>query len=297
MGTAVGLSPVWQQAQFFDNNGYPLANGQIWTYASYQDETYTSWTDKTGTVENTNPIILDASGRIQTEIWLRTGDFYGLVLCGPGEPNGEGGYYPGPELARVRDVSVLRIIAGTNVTIDPPDGTGPNLIINAAGSVGNPKGRGQTYIFSGANQSGQYLVSNGSNLSLFNFTNETVVIGSPDVAWDNESLTFSFATAGTYSISITTTITPISSQAWPLGQNTFGAIFGANTSYHTRYSADPYDGLGTSYQHTSFTDMFNISTGGGSVALQAYFRNGNGVSEQFNTSFMILITRIGDQLG
>lgn len=282
----VGLAPVWQQAQFFDNNGNPLVNGKIWTYIDNVDETIPSWTDKTGTVLNTNPIILDSAGRIQTEIWIRTGEFYCFVL----QDN------TGTELSRVRDVTVVKIVAGNNVTIDPPSGFSPTITINAAGSVGNPLGRGQTFIFSGANQPGLYLTSSGGNFSSFDFQNNTVIVGPTDVSVSPTGL-FNFHTPGTYTISITTKISCITASAWPMHETVCGVIFGAtNKSYHTRYSTIDYDGLAPEYQQVSFTDMFTtvalLNTT--SIQLEAYLQNADFIGQPFDTTFTVLVTRIGN---
>lgn len=56
--------------QFFDNNGNILSGGQLYTYAAGTTTLATTYTDSSGTVTNTNPIILDASGRVPTQIWV-----------------------------------------------------------------------------------------------------------------------------------------------------------------------------------------------------------------------------------
>lgn len=62
--------PVTQQ--FFDNNGNPLAGGKIYTCIAGAASTassnlQTTYTDYNGTTANTNPVILDSSGR--ANIW------------------------------------------------------------------------------------------------------------------------------------------------------------------------------------------------------------------------------------
>lgn len=293
MSTIVGLTPVWQQAQFFDDTGYPLTNGQVWTYANNVDETVPSWTDKTGTVHNTNPIILDSSGRMQTEIWLRAGDFYCLVLCGPGEPNGEGGYYPGHEYARVHDVSVQQLLAGTNITLDPPSGVGPTVTINAAGSVGNPKGRGQSYLFY-ANDTSNTLAFNNTPYSGMTFTALTTPYngGTADVSISGGLITFN--TSGVYEIDITTTLTSLVN--WPANNSIFGvtvtnALTNVNKSYHTRYSNGSGDSLGSSYQKVSFTDTFMIN-GNANSTFSVYADNATSPAQKLNVAMQIVATRI-----
>jgi hypothetical protein len=77
----VSISPVWNGQQFFTNEGKPLAGGKIFTYEanSFTSKAITCSTSD-GDVENPNPIVLDSSGRLATDIWLLDGQFYNLVL-------------------------------------------------------------------------------------------------------------------------------------------------------------------------------------------------------------------------
>jgi hypothetical protein len=69
---AVNLSPVGGvAAQFFDNNGVMLTGGKIYTYAAGTTTPQTTYTSNSGLTAHSNPIILDASGRVPSgEIWL-----------------------------------------------------------------------------------------------------------------------------------------------------------------------------------------------------------------------------------
>ena len=80
---AVFLSPVGGAgAQFFDNNGNPLTGGKLYTYAAGTTTPQTTYTTSTGNVAHTNPIILDAAGRVSgsSEIWLSDNTSYKFVL-------------------------------------------------------------------------------------------------------------------------------------------------------------------------------------------------------------------------
>ena len=70
------LSPE-PKIQFFDNNGAPLAGGFLYSYASGTSTPLATYTDSTGASQNTNPVILDASGRCN--LWLGSLS-YKLVL-------------------------------------------------------------------------------------------------------------------------------------------------------------------------------------------------------------------------
>ena len=67
-------------AQFFDDNGVPLAGGLIYTYAAGTTTAATTYTSATGLTANSNPIVLNAAGRVEEEIWLNAGDLYKFIL-------------------------------------------------------------------------------------------------------------------------------------------------------------------------------------------------------------------------
>lgn len=68
-------------AQFFDNNGVPLAGGLIYTYLAGTTTPAVTYTSSTGVIAHANPIVLDAAGRIATgEIWLTSGVDYKFVV-------------------------------------------------------------------------------------------------------------------------------------------------------------------------------------------------------------------------
>lgn len=68
----VALSPVDRQ-QFFSQAGAPLASGCIFTYITGTSTPLATYTDGTGTAQNTNPIILDAGGF--ANIWLSNSSY------------------------------------------------------------------------------------------------------------------------------------------------------------------------------------------------------------------------------
>ena len=79
---AVNLSPVGGvAAQFFDNSGNVLTGGNIYTYAAGTTTDQATYTSSTGTTFHSNPIILDASGRVPGgEIWLADNIAYKFVI-------------------------------------------------------------------------------------------------------------------------------------------------------------------------------------------------------------------------
>ena len=80
---AVFLSPVGGAgAQFFDNNGNPLTGGKLYTYAAGTTTPQPTYTSVAGNVAHTNPIVLDAAGRVSNggEIWLTDSTLYKFIL-------------------------------------------------------------------------------------------------------------------------------------------------------------------------------------------------------------------------
>ncbi len=67
-------------AQFFDGSGVPLAGGLIYTYAAGTTTPQITYTSSSGNVPNSNPIVLNSSGRTDNEIWLIQGNNYKFIL-------------------------------------------------------------------------------------------------------------------------------------------------------------------------------------------------------------------------
>ena len=77
---SVNLSPVGNAFQFFSNDGLPLAAGKLQTFQAGSTTPLATYTDSSGLIANTNPIILGTSGRPPSTIWLSDGFFYKFVL-------------------------------------------------------------------------------------------------------------------------------------------------------------------------------------------------------------------------
>lgn len=80
---AVNLSPVGGvAAQFFTNNGTPLTGGKLYTYSAGSTTPAATFTSSNGSTAWTNPIVLDAAGRVSGsgEIWLTDGIIYKFIL-------------------------------------------------------------------------------------------------------------------------------------------------------------------------------------------------------------------------
>lgn len=70
---AVFLSPVGGvAAQFFTNTGAVLTGGKLYTYQAGTTTPQATYTTSLGNVARTNPVVLDAAGRVPDsgEIWI-----------------------------------------------------------------------------------------------------------------------------------------------------------------------------------------------------------------------------------
>ena len=80
---AVNLSPVGGvAAQFFTSTGAVLTGGKLYTYAAGTTTPAATYTSSNGLTAWTNPVVLDAAGRVpgSGEIWLTDGIIYKFVL-------------------------------------------------------------------------------------------------------------------------------------------------------------------------------------------------------------------------
>lgn len=78
---SVNLSPIGNGFQFFTTTGIPLAGGLLYTYVAGSSTPLTTYTSSSGSIANTNPIVLGTDGRPPSEIWLTDGSSYKFVLA------------------------------------------------------------------------------------------------------------------------------------------------------------------------------------------------------------------------
>lgn len=74
------ISPIGND-QFLDSNGNPLVGGKLFTYLADSSTKVATFKDIGGAASHTNPIVLDASGRPPTAIYLISGNSYKFVLA------------------------------------------------------------------------------------------------------------------------------------------------------------------------------------------------------------------------
>jgi len=76
---SVKLSPLFNDAQL-DNNGLPLSGGLVYWYLAGASTPVTVYAESTGSIVNTNPVVLTTRGEPTNPIWLPTGVAYKAVL-------------------------------------------------------------------------------------------------------------------------------------------------------------------------------------------------------------------------
>ena len=80
---SANFSPIaGAAAQFFDNSGNVLTGGKLYTYAAGTTTPQTTYTTAAGNVPWSNPIILDAAGRVSGsgQVWLLGNISYKFVI-------------------------------------------------------------------------------------------------------------------------------------------------------------------------------------------------------------------------
>ena len=77
---SVLLSPVGNGISFLNSLGSPLISGKIYTYQAGSSTPLATYTDVSGSIANSNPILLGSDGRVPDEIWLTYGYSYKFVV-------------------------------------------------------------------------------------------------------------------------------------------------------------------------------------------------------------------------
>ena len=70
--------------QFLDDSATPLTGGLLYTYSAGTTTPLTTYTSSSGATPNSNPIVLDAAGRVPEAVWLTVGSNYKFVLKNSG---------------------------------------------------------------------------------------------------------------------------------------------------------------------------------------------------------------------
>jgi len=112
--------------QFLDNNGSPLSGGLLYSYQAGTALAANTYTSASGVTPNSNPVVLNAGGRVQGEIWLTQGQAYKFVLkTSTGVTIGTYDNVPG-----ANDISILAEPSGSSLIGYQP-AAGPATTVQA----------------------------------------------------------------------------------------------------------------------------------------------------------------------
>jgi len=174
------------KARFADLNFNPLSGGLLYSYVAGTSTPLPTYTDASGTVPNTNPVVLDSSG--YANIWLGSGTYKFILTDSLGVQQWSQDNYPG-SLAQGFGGTVLPISANTNIT-----STYNNSVIIASGTISlnlQPAATaGQGFVFSVYNNgvgvitidpSGAETINGAATLTLS--AGESVLVDCSGTAW------------------------------------------------------------------------------------------------------------------
>lgn len=104
--TVAYLAPFTRQ-KFFDNNGAPLAFGQVTSFAAGTNTPIATYTDSTGGTPNANPIILNSRG--EANIWLLPNIAYKFLVT-----DSLGNTIPGYPIDNVVNSQLITLYGGVD---------------------------------------------------------------------------------------------------------------------------------------------------------------------------------------
>jgi hypothetical protein len=198
--------------QFFSNTGQPLAGGFIYTYAAGTSAPAATYTSNLGNIANTNPIVLDAYGRVPNEIWLTVGVAYKFVLQDSSAV--QIGTWDNISGA-VGSQNIVTSLSGGSTGLTPATPSIGAVTLSGTLNIAN----GGTGLV-GVGTAGQFLTSNGSALT---YTNAPAynVVGSYAFAYSATSYAANTSVAGSG-------FTPVLSGTW----QTMGAALSSGGNYY-----------------------------------------------------------------
>lgn len=215
MTVAVAPSSFGPLPQFFDNNGVPLAGGQLFTYAAGTTTPLATYTDETGSTANTTPVILNAAGRPTSGgLWVAINTAYKFVLSPATDTN--------PPTNAIWTVDNMTVASPNTFTGDAGSG-------GESGVVPAPP--------SGSFAAGDYLSAGGSWLGLLVTlgasiaTNQAGFLGAP---YNPQNASYQLQLSDSGALISNTSASPITiaipadaTVSWPAGQATIIELFAA----------------------------------------------------------------------
>jgi PKD repeat protein len=287
---SASIAPILNGSQYFDQGGNFLANGQLHTFTANAATTkLPTYSDHDGNYENDNPIILDSQGLIPTNVWLKSGGNYNIVVT-----NSDGETVQ----QSINGVSTQRLIAGDHISITPATGIG---IVTINAEKPDPllgHGNSSYFLLSIGNVLFNNTLSNDWDCTSFDTTTD------PDVAWDNEIGAFKFNAKGSYTIEIQATLTPTSNYM-PTDSVIAGfSVLDNVTENPITQSYNPFYGMAsdggtndlpTEYQKLTWYDTFTVSMDINNYAIvKVYAYAPTSTDVTYNLDANVIITKFAD---
>lgn len=106
------MAKLWANRieQFIDGDGNPYAGAQLFTYSGGSSTKRATYQDSASAVAHSNPIILDANGKVPAAIWLTEGVTYKFVLAPSGDTD--------PPTSPIDQIDNISGINDTSVALD-----------------------------------------------------------------------------------------------------------------------------------------------------------------------------------
>jgi len=127
---AVGVVAPWGKFTGLDNDGNPAASGYLYTYVAGTTSAITTYSNVGLTTPNTNPVLLDASGR--ATIYLSSASAYKFVLT---TSAGVTLWEQDNITVAAPESTVTQILGGTGITITSTGGRGTGIVTVTANGI------------------------------------------------------------------------------------------------------------------------------------------------------------------
>lgn len=284
--------------QFFDNDGLPLANGWVHSYAAGGYSNKLKTYDRYNVVmQHPSAVQLDADGRYLTEDvrWgpgggntIPLGTNYNFVVT---QPDGE------TVVQKIDNIYTPAYVAGENVRVEGYDIVNQYTFTVSSTTPDVRFGRGDTYLFWAETRTPFY--SNGfANNDLATIRKTPVADPQqPNVEYI-DFVGYVFRKAGAYQIKTQYNLAPVdtfSQGVWVLGTEikVASATYPLTKSFDTRYTNSTFTDVPVPYDITTTVENYVVSVAAGDVlTIGPYVIDEN--NNAFTAKGALQITRIGE---
>ena len=127
---SVGVVAPWGKFTGLDNDGNPAASGYLYTYAAGTTTAIATYSNVGLTTANTNPVLLDASGR--ATVYLNPASAYKFILTSAA---GVTLWEQDNITVAAAEAAVTQILGGTGITITSTGGHGTAIVTVTANGI------------------------------------------------------------------------------------------------------------------------------------------------------------------